>query len=158
MSAAQGTPVIHPERVLFWGLCLTFLLSSQRLALSKSTFFFLTFLYVVSLCLKAFVGEHATLFCYIMDQIKQQVGLGTASPGVGTLTLIIQSGLLLGSAGRARCATVQVWPLWESLCQKWDVLSSDTERMATAFSRCNSVLWSDYFKVTVITFKLKNYY
>lgn len=87
------------------------------MALSKSTFFFLTFLYALSVCLKPFVGERATLFCYIMDQIKQQVGLGTASPGVGTLTLIIQSGVLLGSAVRARCATAQVW-LLENLCAR----------------------------------------
>lgn len=66
---------------------------------------------------QAFVGERATLFCYIMDQIKQQVGLGTASPGVGTLTLIIQSGVLLGSAVRARGATAQVW-LLDNLCAR----------------------------------------
>lgn len=49
-----------------------------------------------------------------------------------------------------------VWLLWTSLCQKWDVLPSDTKKMVTAFSKGNSVIWPDYSKVKVIIFNLKN--
>lgn len=74
---------------------------------------------------------------------RQQVGIGASSKGDGTLTLIIHRWGLLGSAHKEELTVLRlmVWLLWASLCQKWDVSSGDTKRMALTLSQDNSVIW-----------------
>lgn len=132
--SSSGNPVTQPERVLFGGYLVTLLLSSKCLALSASAF--LTFLCALFFFLHPSPQEHALVFfCYIMDQMYT-AGLGfQPRRWDGDSDHLQRRALWISPAGRGL--------LGASLCRKWDVLSSDTKRMATTSSRDNSVVWPD---------------
>lgn len=69
---------------------------------------------------------------------------------------MIQNGVLTGAAGRACCVIAYGVATGSISVSEWDVLSSNTKKMATEFSKDDPVIWPHNFKVKVI-FNLENH-